>query len=130
MFLGAKIQSFLWRTKRNDCKFCGLRKLCYFCDGIETINSYQSMIACLIWVLLYAFIIWMLAAITSWWAVIIMHIGAVIFLLIYKGDAIFRGSNSPENPDDKTCDDESYRAAREERDAYDDYWASIDMDND
>ena len=88
------------------------------------------MIACLIWVLLYAFIIWMLAAITSWWAVIIMHIGAVIFLLIYKGDAIFRGSNPPENPDDKTCDDESYRAAREERDAYDDYWASIDMDKD
>jgi hypothetical protein len=30
----------------------------------------------------------------------------------------------------KTCDDESYRAAREERDAYDDYIASIDMDKD
>ena len=88
------------------------------------------MIACPIWVLLYAFILWMFAAVTSWSTVIIIHIGAVIFLLIYKGDVIFRVGNHTVEQNNKTFDDESHRAALEERDAYDDYIASTDMDKD
>lgn len=88
------------------------------------------MIACLCWLLLYAFLLWILASVTSWWAVILMHICGIVFLLIYKGDAIFGVGRHTEKLDKDESDDESYRAAREERDAYDDFIASQDMDND
>ena len=88
------------------------------------------MIACLCWLLLYAFLLWILASVTSWWAVILIHIGSIVYLLIYKGDVIFRGGNHTVEQNNKTVDDESHRAALEERDAYDDFIASQDMDKD
>ena len=88
------------------------------------------MIACLCWLLLYAFILWILATLTSWWTVIVIHIAVIVYLLIYKGDAIFGVGRHTDNLDKNESDDERYRAAREERDAYDDFIASQDMDND
>ncbi len=88
------------------------------------------MIACLCWLLLYAFILWILATLTSWWTVIVIHIAVIVYLLIYKGDAIFGVGRHTDNLDKNESDDESYRAAREERDAYDDFIASQDMDKD
>ena len=88
------------------------------------------MIACLCWLLLYAFLLWILASVTSWRTVILIHIGSIVYLLIYKGDAIFGVGRHTEKLDKDVNDDECYRAAREERDAYDDFIASQDMDND
>jgi hypothetical protein len=62
--------------------------------------------------------------------VILIHIGSIVYLLIYKGDAIFGVGRHTEKLDNDVNDDECYRAAREERDAYDDFIASQDMDND
>ena len=88
------------------------------------------MIACLCWLLLYAFLLWILASVTSWWTVIVIHIAVIVYLLIYKGDAIFGVGRHTDNLDKNESDDESCRAAREERDAYDDFIASQDMDKD
>jgi hypothetical protein len=71
-----------------------------------------------------------LATLTSWWTVIVIHIAVIVYLLIYKGDAIFGRGRHAEKLDKDESDGECYRAAREERDAYDDFIASQDMDND
>ena len=101
-----------------------LKNNCYLCGGIETIKLKEDMVGCLVYLIMYVFIVGILLCITPWWDVLLMHIVAVVFLLIYKGDAIFRGRYTEKQKGEH--DDDANRAAREERDAYDDFIASMD----
>ncbi len=113
------------------------------------------IIGCLFWLFLWVVLMWIIGNVTSWWMVLAINIGALLYIYLddrknsyYDEYRDYKKKRKDEETDDKAqansmivgggggyyenddIDYDSYRAAREERDAYDDYWASIDMDND